>query len=120
LTLTASGQLASIAQNSGGALPAWRREESMSGALFRIVRHLTVVALVATPLWASGSSWGQQREARLPAGLQGQMPATLANCNKTAYDHCVAEASKGCQPPYGNGGPCIADRVQACKTEYKC
>jgi hypothetical protein len=92
----------------------------MSGALLRIVRHLTVVALVATPLWASGSSWGQQREARLPARLQGQLPATLANCDKSAYDRCMAEVNKACQPPYGNGGPCIADGEQKCKSENKC
>jgi hypothetical protein len=110
----------------------------MSAALFRVVRHLTVVALVATPVWASGSSWGQaaapgsgqtsmsdagraeQREARLPAGLPGQRPAILASCNKAAYERCVAEANKACLPPYGNGGPCVADRVQACKTENGC
>jgi hypothetical protein len=88
--------------------------------MFRIVRHLTVVALVATPLWASGSSWGQQREARLPAGLHGQMPATLASCNKPAYDHCMAEAQKACTPPYGNGGPCLADQEQKCRAQNKC
>ena len=91
----------------------------MSVGLVRVVRHLTVVALVAAPLWAVGSSSGQQREARLPATLP-QNPVTLAACNKEAYERCVAEASKVCQPPYGNGGPCIADRVQACKTENGC
>jgi hypothetical protein len=111
----------------------------MSSALFRVVRHLTAVAMVATPLWASGSSWGQtaaagsgqtlmsdagraeQREARLPARLPGQMPAILANnCDKSIRDRCMAEANKACTPPYGNGGPCLADQVKKCNAESGC
>ena len=78
--------------------------------MFRAVRPVGLMILVALSLLASSASRAQPGEARLPTGQRDGLLIPVASCTSAALEQCKAQASQNC----GNNSNCIAEANAGC------
>lgn len=82
----------------------------MTGVLTR-VSLFGLLAAASLSLWASGSGWAQQREAKLLISPMAERPIILASCPAAELAKCKADATSQC----GTDKLCSAKGVTQCE-----
>lgn len=83
----------------------------MAGVLTRAVPLFGLLAAVSLSLWASGSGWAQQREARLLISPMTERPIIPVSCTAAELALCKAGVTNQC----GADKACAATGFAQCE-----
>jgi hypothetical protein len=74
-----------------------------------------LLAAASLSLWASGSGWAQQREAKLLISPMTERPIILVTCTRAEVDKCKADVTSKCGADKNCAGYGIAQCEAPCE-----